>query len=61
METTPDQRAAVARDGCRTHGHSFGETLTLGSLAPQSVICSDCGSLWRIHPDDVGRNFGSGG
>jgi hypothetical protein len=58
-ETTPEQRAAVRRDECRAHGHSFTEVATYGLLAPQSVVCTNCGAMWRIHPDDVHANFGS--
>lgn len=60
METTPGQRQAVRRDECRVHGHRFSEVLKLGTLAPQSVICDNCGATWRIHPDDQERNFGQG-
>lgn len=58
METTPEQRAAVRRDECRSHGHSFDEIVKMSSLAPQGVRCSNCGSSWRIHPDDVDKDFG---
>ena len=59
METTVEQRAAVRRDECRAHGHRFTETLVLRSLAPQSIICDNCGAVWRIHPDDVDANWGT--
>ena len=57
-ETTPDQRAAFQRDECRTNGHTFAEETTFGSIVPVAIICTNCGSRWRIHPDDVGRDFG---
>lgn len=59
METTSEQRAAVRRDECRLHGHSFTEVVALGCLAPQRVRCDNCGSVWRIHPEDVRADFGA--
>lgn len=53
METSREQRAAVARDECRRHGHRFRESLVLSSLAPRQVSCANCGALWRIHPEDT--------
>jgi hypothetical protein len=59
METTPEQRAAVRRDECRAHGHSFTEVLSGGTMAPQRVVCSRCGASWRVHPADVSLDFGT--
>jgi hypothetical protein len=58
METSREQRRAVARDQCRMYGHSFDYAITMATFAPQRVSCSTCGSSWRIHPDDLTRNFG---
>ena len=57
MESTPEQRRAVARDECRMGGHVFSELLVFGSLAPIAVTCDRCGSVWHIHPEDQGRDF----
>jgi hypothetical protein len=60
MEATAEQRTAVARDDCRVHGHELEMMLVLRSMAPQSIVCRRCGSSWRVHPDDVNENWGTG-
>lgn len=57
METTQEQRQAVARDECRSHGHLFQEVMVYGTLAPQRVECRNCSASWRVHPDDVASDF----
>lgn len=58
METTLEQRLAVARDECRILGHTFDSWRTLDTLAPQGIMCLHCGSHWRVHPDDAHLDFG---
>lgn len=61
METTEDQRRAVARDQCRMSGHRISSVSAAESLAPMLVVCTRCDSTWRIHPNDQGQDFGAMG
>jgi hypothetical protein len=58
VESTYEQRMAVKRDECRMAGHTFSEIVAHQSLGPQAIFCSNCGVRWRIHPDDLNRDFG---
>lgn len=57
IEVTDDMRLAVKREECTAHGHSYTHVQVMHTLAPQHVVCSNCGSSWRIHPDDLRKNF----
>lgn len=57
-ETTLEQQLAVRRDECRARGHSFSTITQFGSLAPQQFVCMNCGASWRVHPDDIDKDFG---
>lgn len=65
VEVTDEMRLAVRRDDCRrrrSHGDFdvFVADAPASRLRPMTMQCRSCGSTWRIHPDDVGREFGQG-
>lgn len=54
---TPEMLALKRRNECRESGHAIEAVVGLGDLAPQMVACGNCGTSWRIHPDDEGKAF----
>jgi hypothetical protein len=48
METTYEQRRAVARDECRMGGHVIQTIMAVGSLDPQALVCERCGTSWTV-------------
>ena len=53
---TPEELAKVRRYECTMHGHSFSEVRVHQTLAPQRVICTNCGSHWAVV--NPGANWG---
>ncbi|MFD9947719.1 hypothetical protein ACFWYW_56775 [Nonomuraea sp. NPDC059023] len=44
-----EARAALAREQCAGHGHTF-ETIVNGMGDPTQLFCSCCGKAWQINP-----------
>lgn len=57
MEATDQERMKVARDECREHGHYYDVIASI--VGPQTLICTNCGTRWRLHPDDANRFWGT--
>lgn len=58
MEATSEEQSKVARDECRTHGHTY-DVIKVTEGYPVKLLCDTCGSTWRLHPDDLEKFWGT--
>lgn len=57
-ESTHEERTKVARDECSIHGHTY-DVVKVTEGYPVKLVCTNCGSSWRLHPDDHERFWGT--
>jgi hypothetical protein len=53
--STKDDQAD--RGLCRAAGHDLTPVIVPPFLAPAAIVCGRCGTSYRIHPDDMYKDF----